>query len=77
MGGLRFTSLEIPQGAYINSAMLTVYGYETTSTPISIKIYAEDVDDASAFSSTNNDLSDRPLTTASVDWDLLKTLVSE
>ena len=70
IAGFKFTSLPIPEGVNITSATLSIYAYDNTSTPISLKIYAEDVDNSSGFSTTNFDISNRSLTTTNVDWDL-------
>ena len=68
--GLRFTTIPVPQGATITSASLNFKAYDTYSSNIYLKIYAEDVDDGTIFSETTNNVSSRTLTTAAVDWDI-------
>lgn len=66
--GMRFT-LNVPQGATINSAVLrfTARENQTSGTPVGV-IYAHDSDDASAFTSSSNNISSRTATTATVTW---------
>ncbi|MBI1184551.1 choice-of-anchor A family protein [bacterium] len=68
--GLRFTGLNIPQGATIKSAYIKFKSndYNSRSTYLSIK--AHDVDNASSFSSSYNNLSNRSTTSNSVSWNV-------
>ncbi len=67
--GLRFDNLDIPQGANIVSAAIQFTVDEVVNVnPFDLTIYGEDSDDAVTFSSSTNDVSNRPLTTASVTW---------
>jgi len=67
--GLRFTNVNTVQGTIINSATTTFQVDETGFTgTVNLRIYAEDVDDASAFSSSNLNISNRPLTGNFTDW---------
>ena len=67
--GLRFTGLNIPQGALINSAHLQFTSEGTDNfNPCDLEIYAQDSNNAQAFTSSDNDLSNRPKTTAMVSW---------
>lgn len=67
-GGFRFQNVTIPQGATINSATLDVYLTSTTYDDPDVTIYGDDTDNAAAFTTTTNDLSSRPATTANVRW---------
>jgi len=66
--GTRFTGLAIPQGANINSAYVEFETDETDTGATNLVIYGEDIDDASAFAAGANDISNRTMTTASVNW---------
>ena len=66
--GLRFTGIDIPQGATITSAYLQFTTDETGSAAASLLIRGEDVDDAAAFVSTANNVSSRATTDASAAW---------
>ncbi|MBO6779073.1 MAG: T9SS type A sorting domain-containing protein [Rhodothermales bacterium] len=69
--GLRFQSISIPAGANITSATVQFHVDETeSSTAIEVTISGEDIDDASTFSSSNNDISSRTETSATVDWSI-------
>lgn len=74
--GVRFT-VNIPQGATINSAVLrfTARDNQTSGTP-SGTIYADDSDDAAAFTSSDDDISGRTATTAQVTWDSVGSWIS-
>lgn len=65
--GLRFQSVTIPQGSTINSAYLTVYLGNDADDP-DLLIWCQDADDTAAFTTTNDDISGRTKTTASVAW---------
>jgi len=68
-GGMRFTSVDIPQGATINTAKITFRcGYATSGTVCRTRFRGEDIDDAAAFSTQANYLG-RDRTSAYVDWD--------
>lgn len=60
--------LNIPPGSTINSATLTVKHYNTSVDSMSATLYCEDVDNAAAFTTTANDITNRTLTTASAAW---------
>ena len=67
--GLRFTNLNIPQGATIASADIQFTVDEISNVnPCDLTIYGEDSDDAAVFSNSNDDIGDRPLTATSVVW---------
>ncbi len=71
--GIRFPDLGIPQGATIISADITFTADETDSGVTSLTFRAEKSGDAAVFSNSNNDISGRPTTTASVTWDAAST----
>ena len=66
--GLRFTGIDIPQGAIITSAYLQFTTDEVGSAAASLLIRGQDVDDAAAFVSTANNVSSRATTDASAAW---------
>ncbi len=68
--GMRFTGLNIPQGANITGAdiQFTVDKINQNLDPCNLQIFGEDVDDASAFSTSTGDLSGRVKTMANVLW---------
>ncbi len=66
--GLRFTTLGIPQGAAITKAYVQFMADETDDEVTSLVLRAEASDSAAAFDETDNDLSDRTVSTATVDW---------
>ena len=65
--GLRFTGVNVPQGATITNAHLLFTVDETSSGATSLQISGQDADDAQAFSIVNYDVSARPRT-GSVGW---------
>jgi len=66
--GLRFNNLAIPQGATIESASLIFQIDEATSGATNVTISAEDTNNASAFSTSTNNLSNRTKTSATTSW---------
>ena len=66
--GLRYTTLQIPQGAIISNAYLQFTTDETNSGACNLSITGEDVNNSAAFSTTNNNVSNRTTTTSSVSW---------
>ncbi len=66
--GIRFTSIDIPQGAIITSAYLQFQTDEVGSSATSLLIRGEDVDDASAFANVANNVSSRTKTDAAASW---------
>jgi len=66
--GMRFTGLNIPQGATITNAYIQFEADRTESGTTSLTINGENADNASTFGSTTSDITSRPLTTASVAW---------
>ncbi|MEE9337105.1 MAG: PilC/PilY family type IV pilus protein [Methylococcaceae bacterium] len=66
--GLRFQNVGVPQGATITSATIEFEAANNDSEVTALTIKGEGDDDSSAFVSTDNNISSRTQTTASVDW---------
>ncbi len=67
--GIRFTNLNIPQGAIINAASIQFTCDQTDNVnPVELDIYAQASDDAPAFSSTNSNITSRTRTNSKVTW---------
>lgn len=68
--GVRFTSINIPQGSTIDSADVKLYTYSTSYDDMNSVIYGNDVDNAQDFNDNPHIIStaDRPRTSASVSW---------
>jgi len=65
-GGFRFQNVTINAGSTINTAYIEIERASTST--INVVIYGEDVDDATTFVTSNNNISSRTLTTANVAW---------
>lgn len=68
--GLRFQNVTIPPGSTINTASLNVYLTSGSFDDPDITIYAEDTDDAAAFTTASNNISSRTPTTANTVWNV-------
>ena len=66
--GLRFTNISIPQGATITNAYLQFAADESNSGTTNLTISGHDTGNASAFSSSNRNVSGRSKTSARVTW---------
>jgi len=66
--GMRFTGLNIPQGAQIQSATIQFTTDEVSTGAVSLTVRAQAADTAAAFTSSRRNLSSRVLTGASVSW---------
>lgn len=66
--GLRFQSLQIPATATIVTASLSLWCDTTKGDDANLRIFANAVDDAATFGTTNSEISNRARTSASVDW---------
>ncbi|MFC1600669.1 6-bladed beta-propeller, partial [Patescibacteria group bacterium] len=66
--GMRFNSVDIPQGATIQSAYIQFSVDETTSETTNLTIHGEDSDSPNTFSSSDNNISNRTKTSSSVSW---------
>lgn len=65
---VRFKSLSIPQGATITNAYIIFTSKDSKSESTQIRIYGEDENDADAFSSSDDDISDRDRTSNYETW---------
>ncbi|MCB0735358.1 MAG: hypothetical protein KDC76_12295, partial [Bacteroidetes bacterium] len=68
--GMRFTSVDIPQGATITSAYINFYAEETDGSASSTKIRGEKSGNASAFTSSSYSLSNRTKTAGYTSWSI-------
>ena len=66
--GLRYSDLQIPQNAYIANAYIQFTSNENQTGTAAIKVYGENIDNASTFGGTNYNVSFRTRTNASVNW---------
>jgi len=66
--GMRFRSVDIPQGATINSAYIQFETDETDSGATNLVVYGVDEDSPNQFANNDDNISDRTKTTASVSW---------
>jgi hypothetical protein len=66
--GLRFQSITVPKGATITEATITFYADETHSDTTDLTFHGQDADNAPTFVDVDGDVTSRPRTAASVDW---------
>jgi hypothetical protein len=66
--GTRFVSVAVPAGANITNAYMQFQADESHSVATTLTIRGQAADNPSTFTTTNNDLSSRPTTTASTSW---------
>jgi 3-phytase len=66
--GLRFTGVTIPKGAAIVNAWVRFKADETGSTATSLNIRGQAADNPATFTTSANNISARPGTTAAVNW---------
>jgi hypothetical protein len=66
--GIRFAGITIPPGSSITNAYIQFQTDEVSTAPTALAINGEASDNASAFASTNGDISSRAPTAASVSW---------
>jgi photosystem II stability/assembly factor-like uncharacterized protein len=72
--GFRFQDLDIPQGAIIQQARLSLpYADWHHGLPVALKVYAEDIGSSLSFADANPLANHRPRTTAWVDWTIAET----
>jgi len=69
--GMRFNSIEIPQGSTIISANLTFVIDEKYTDDTDLNIFAHDTDHSSTFTNTNYNITSREKTSNSVQWNSL------
>lgn len=68
ISGMRFLNVTIPQGATITAATLDIYLTSTSYDDPDVNIRGEDADNPGTFTSTTNNISNRAMTTATVNW---------
>ncbi|MGI0077461.1 MAG: fibro-slime domain-containing protein, partial [Nitrosopumilaceae archaeon] len=68
--GLRFQNINIPQGSIITKAYIQFTAEDDEDDSASVKIFAENVDNAKTFSKTKFDITTRKTTQASVNWSI-------
>ncbi len=73
--GLRFTGMNIPQGATVTNAYVTFYVDDSSSGELQAKIWGEPRDSGRFDYEDNDNISERSDTTAEVDWFLPSTAV--
>jgi hypothetical protein len=66
--GLRFTAVQIPQGATVDSAWIQFEVDEVTSMQTDLVIAGEDIGDAPTFLSASQNISNRNTTSETVSW---------
>ncbi|HTH07689.1 MAG TPA: PKD domain-containing protein, partial [Ilumatobacteraceae bacterium] len=66
--GMRWTGLAIPTGATIRAAWIQFMSKASQSVVTNLVLRAQAADNAATFTSTSNNISSRPLTTASAAW---------
>lgn len=66
--GIRFTWVNIPQGAVITNAYIQFQADEVSTVATSLVIRGEDADTAAAFTTANSNVSSRASTDATVHW---------
>jgi photosystem II stability/assembly factor-like uncharacterized protein len=72
--GFRFQGLDIPRGAVIQQARLSLsYAEWHKGLPVALKVYAENTGSSLSFADANPLANHRPRTAASVDWTITET----
>jgi len=66
--GIKFNNVNIPSGSLITNAYIQFMADNDTSGTVDLEIYGENTGDAQSFSSIDNDISTRPLTTTKIPW---------
>ena len=66
--GMRFTGVGVPQGATIVNAYIQFQADETQSVATSLTVKGQAADNAAAFAGGNSNVTNRPVTSASVTW---------
>jgi len=74
--GLRFEDIFVPNGAVIKDAYISFSADGNTTGATSLVIQGEDADSSDIFTSSNRDISDRTLTTASATWSAIPSWTS-
>lgn len=66
--GMRFTGLDVPQGAAITAAWIQFESKDSSSGSIALTIRGQAADAPASFSFADDDISSRPMTDAAVAW---------
>ena len=66
--GYRFLNVTIPPGSTVTASTIELEFISGSFDDPDVTIYADDTDDAPAFTTTANDISNRTATTATVTW---------
>ncbi|MCB0738038.1 MAG: hypothetical protein KDC92_11035, partial [Bacteroidetes bacterium] len=66
--GVSFRNIDIPQGATIESAKLIFTSSSIGTNVTSVSIYGQDANSAGRFQTSNNNITDRTQTTATISW---------
>ncbi|MFC2027134.1 thrombospondin type 3 repeat-containing protein [Chloroflexota bacterium] len=66
--GMRFAGAGIPRGVTITNAYIQFQAYDTSSVATSLTIEGQAIDNASTFTASDNNISSRTRTSASVSW---------
>ena len=66
--GMRFSGVNVPQGATIQNAYIQFQADEASLVATSLTVQGEDVDNAVTFSIADNNISSRATTTSAVSW---------
>ncbi len=66
--GMRFSNVQVPEGATITSARLEVRAASSDKGKVTFYLHAEASDDATAFTETSRNISTRPLSRARQSW---------
>ena len=74
---VRFTDVTVPQGATVTLAYVELCADDSDTPNTDLTIFGQDADDAPAFSSSDDDISDRSRTSASVTWENLSHWTSD
>ncbi len=68
INGFRFQNINLPNNEKILNSTITFRARQGDSSDVTLRFYAENTANASAFSTNNSDISSRPLTTAYTNW---------
>ena len=74
---LRFNNVAVPKGATVTNAYINFTAVDTSSTTANLTVQIENTSDASTFSSSNNDISDRTLFSDIVSWNLTESWTAD
>ncbi|MEM7207537.1 MAG: chitobiase/beta-hexosaminidase C-terminal domain-containing protein [Pseudomonadota bacterium] len=75
--GLRFENVQIPAGQVISEAYIQFTAEESGHDTSTATIWGEDADDAPVYARILNNISDRPITSADVDWTIAPWMLGD